>query len=300
MIATQNRAGPLRKLLQSILRLGPPWPEVVVVDQSSDSATAQAVHACDLVYLRCDPGLSRARNLGWQAAKNPLVAFLDDDCTVSAEYLQRIEQAFSCPRLGMLFGSVLSPCESPFVTQCSRPTAALAKSPWQRHRVEGLAGCMAARKEVLQVLAGFDERLGLGAPWPGGEEVDLCLRALAAGCWVGYEPRWYVLHHSSGEPAAAQGHYVRVRLLGTGAAYGKHLRKKTWQALLDLLLLVGQNLSRGGAIQFGDRSFLAERVQGLVRGMWLGLRHPLDGHNKFKPERSISGRSPSALQRGIR
>ncbi|HET9732182.1 MAG TPA: glycosyltransferase family 2 protein [Acidimicrobiales bacterium] len=52
--------------------------------------------------------------------------------------------------------------------------------------------CMAVRREAFTAAGGFDE-----AYWNGNEDVELCLRARAAGYRVVYDPRSTLTHHES-------------------------------------------------------------------------------------------------------
>jgi GT2 family glycosyltransferase len=47
---------------------------------------------------------------------------------------------------------------------------------------------LAVRREALESVGGFDERLGPGARWEAGEDLELIDRLLAAGCTGRYEP----------------------------------------------------------------------------------------------------------------
>jgi GT2 family glycosyltransferase len=60
--------------------------------------------------------------------------------------------------------------------------------------------CLATRREVFERLDGFDESLGIDL-----NDIDYCLRAIAAGHRVIYEPRAELVHHESPSRGTAGG-----------------------------------------------------------------------------------------------
>ena len=84
VIPTRNRADLAGHAVRSALEQTYPPHEVIVVDDASDAVEAAKLAglASDRVrILRSETrvGGGAARNLGWKAARSPLVAFLDDD-----------------------------------------------------------------------------------------------------------------------------------------------------------------------------------------------------------------------------
>jgi GT2 family glycosyltransferase len=60
--------------------------------------------------------------------------------------------------------------------------------------------CLATRREIFELLDGFDESLGIDL-----NDIDYCLRASAAGYRVIYEPRAELVHHESPSRGTAGG-----------------------------------------------------------------------------------------------
>src|SRR4051812_29433765 len=104
VIATRNRADRLRQALDSLERMSVPntlsW-ELIVVDNGSTDGTRQVVNDCEartIVPLRyvIEPrdGKSVALNAGVRAATGDVIAFTDDDCVMSPEWLTAIAIEF--------------------------------------------------------------------------------------------------------------------------------------------------------------------------------------------------------------
>jgi glycosyltransferase involved in cell wall biosynthesis len=115
------------------------------------------------------PGL--ARNLGWQAARSPLVAFADDDVVPTRGWLLAIRSAFGDP---LVVGA-----DGPIMTDDVSPVRALLPSTGPG---VGATGNVAYRRDVLVRLQGFDEHLR------HSEDVDLARRARTLGLFVHVEP----------------------------------------------------------------------------------------------------------------
>ena len=177
VICTRNRPQDIATCLPTVLGCDYPRFEVILVDQSTDDATARQVPAFQarfpaLTYLpTATVGKTIALDLGVAAAQGELLAFTDDDCDVTEDWLRKIHGSFSADaRADILFGPVLpSPALNGVVDACvpswSFPTARYLR----RNEVCGMGANMALRRRILASLPGprlFDPILGPGAPFP--------------------------------------------------------------------------------------------------------------------------------------
>lgn len=204
VICTRNRALFLKESLRSYLGFVPSveW-ELVVVDNGSQDETQRLVQefaSCGNIRVRItmapNPGLSRARNVGWRAAQGEIVAFTDDDCYPSADFVEQIWQAFRDPEIAYVGGRVLlhDPGDAPVTIQTSTVYRRIPASIF----VEGgmIHGAnLAARRTLLEAIGGFDELLGAGTRLKSGEDVEWISRASAAGFCGAYDPGPCVWHH---------------------------------------------------------------------------------------------------------
>ena len=224
VVATVGREQELARFLGSVERQGYERVRVILVDQNDDDRVRRAVagSGVDVLVLRSEHGLSRARNAGLAAVEADVVGFPDDDCEYPAGLLGRVAE-----RLGELDGI------SGRTADASGKSAgrwAAAEGAIDRegvwHRVNSAA--LFLRVGLVREVGDFDERLGL--PGSSGEEIDYVLRALDAGARIGYDPELVVLHE---QPEQLAGIGRR-----DGASIGYLLRKHGFPARTVARMLV--------------------------------------------------------------
>lgn len=207
VIPTHNRAVPLLAALESVVRQSLPaeeW-ECVVVDNNSTDDTAERFAAFRSAHpgvrLRMvretGPGVSYARNRGLREAAAPLVAFIDDDERVNADFLRAYADFFDThPGAVVAGGRIIAEYPEGRPAWMSRwvemPIANPMDfgpdvRPFPAGRVPG-GGNMAFRRAGLVGYGGFDPSLGrVNGELIGGEENDFFERLLQGG-----ETIWYV------------------------------------------------------------------------------------------------------------
>jgi Glycosyl transferase family 2 len=286
VIATRNRGAKVVATLDSIFANGSWNLQVVVVDQSDGRETEAAVKRFtgrpDFHYVRSETqGCSAGRNVGVSRASRELIAFTDDDCLVGSDWLKNIANAFEHdPSVAVVFGGVEGPATldgSLVVTTFEPSEPFIARGLAGKHRVEGIAGCMAVRRSVWCALGGFDELMGRGAPFLAGEEVDFTIRSLASGYFVSVSPAVRVVHTGS-VPSLDVPALVDQYWFGAGAAFGKSLKRRPTSTALVLMRMAGRwAFGRppvasilGGQLQRGRRFWA------FLRGLAVGASQPID------------------------
>lgn len=219
VVATIGRVAELDRLLGSLERQTHRRFTVLVVDQNQDDRLRPVLAAhpdLTIAHLRSQPGLSRARNAALGRLAADLVAFPDDDCEYPDDLLERVARRFDAsPELGGLTGRTAS-SDGRSPPSASADAAVLTRGNlWNR----GLSAALFLRRDVVQRVGAFDERLGLGSGerWSSGEETDYVVRALDAGVRVEYDPSLVVAHEVREDD--------RVSGLRSGASVGYLLRK---------------------------------------------------------------------------
>ncbi len=286
VIATRDRGARVLLAVESIFANRHPRAEVVVVDQSRERDTEAAVEKfldrTDFKYIRSETkGISAGRNLGVEHATHDLIAFTDDDCLVAGNWLPTITEAFaSDTRVGLVFGAVLAIPTDPSVATVTsyQPRApALTCRLQDKSSVNGISSCMAVRRSVWRVLGGFDEQLGVGAPYRSGEETDLTLRTLAGVYFVRVIPTACVTH-TGVCPLKEIPVLIDRNWFGTGAAWGKLLKQRPLP-VIGLLVHMAHTWAFGAppiSSALGPRLYRTRRLRAFARGLATGLRHPVD------------------------
>jgi glycosyltransferase involved in cell wall biosynthesis len=260
--------------------------ELVVVDQSDDSAAKEALARFSndqrLRYIHTNTrGASRSRNVGIESTSAPIIAFTDDDCRVPKDWIARLREVFATnPGAAIVFGRVTVPSD---VDGKARWAATFepgqreyqnafprADVPW------GIGANMALRRTVVEDVGKFDPLLGPGAKFPGAEEYDLTIRALAAGLKVLNAAEVSVLHLGVREQDAASA-LVRNYGVAIGAALTKHVRLGTDRGVP---LLVNWVFSHSKAAVrnaiLGRRPTNIRFVSGMLAGIVLSCAQPID------------------------
>ena len=187
VVPTHNRVYRLSLLLEALRAQTLPLDafEVIVVDDGSADDTprlladAERAGDLDLRVLRREPsgGPAKARNLGWHAARAPLVAFTDDDCRPTPGWLEAFLAAAEAEPGVVLQGKVL---KDPEQMDALNPFA----HTYEVHCYDtGFATAnMLYPRALLERLGGFDESF----PRAAGEDTDLGWRALGAGARIAF------------------------------------------------------------------------------------------------------------------
>jgi GT2 family glycosyltransferase len=182
VIPTFLRPISLIDCVASIIRGDRQPNEILIVGRERDTPTREALPLAQELCagkttLRTTwvtkPGHLPPVRKGLELASSAIVAFVDDDITVQAEWLTHLLAPFDDSRIGVVGGSLQG--EGPL-------------------DVQGVMECnWAWRQELLKSLR-FDPVLNFDDAAMYG--LDLCLQARSKGLRVVYEPRALVHHHA--------------------------------------------------------------------------------------------------------
>jgi len=207
IIPTFNNLGLTRQCLETIFsntRAGS--YELMVVDNASTDGTPAFLREQEkagrlkLISNVRNEGFARACNQGAQAANGPLALFLNNDTKVTSGWLDAMIGAARRPQVGIVGAKLLyadgriQHAGIGFINGVpdhpNRHAQADAPEVNQSRELDMVTGaCLLIRRELFLKLAGFDEAYRNGV-----EDIDLCLRARAAGFKVVYEPNAVVYH----------------------------------------------------------------------------------------------------------
>jgi glycosyltransferase involved in cell wall biosynthesis len=193
IVCCYNAATTLEECLRSLDQLTYPDYEVIVVDDGSKDGTHLIAEKYETRCIRVpNGGLSRARNLGIEASRGEIVAFIDSDAYADPDWLYYMVSSLEEHDASAVGGPNLSPPQDGFIAQCvdqspGNPTAVLIDN----ENAEHIPGCnMAYRKDVFDIAGKFDAQHRAA-----GDDVDLCWRILITNRKIVYHPSAVVWHH---------------------------------------------------------------------------------------------------------
>ena len=212
VIPTYRRPGPMIDCVRSLVEGSQQPDEIIVVGREDDTPTKEAlVQAEELCAGKSalhagwvtQPGHLPPVEKGLRLASGEIVAFVDDDVTVTQDWLEHLIAPFSDPTVGVVGGRVITPaCQPPrlkgkpgciswYGKHWGNVASLQGESPIE---VEGvMEGNCAWRRELLTSLK-FDPVLNFDDACMYG--LDLCLQAASRGSRVLYQPRALVYHHA--------------------------------------------------------------------------------------------------------
>jgi GT2 family glycosyltransferase len=275
IVCTRDRPALAHDTVESILGGELVPDEIVVVDQSRYADPRLAAQPSPMRYSWTQTrGLSLARNLGVARAAGDVIAFSDDDMFVDRGWLRALVTAIGEPDERLAAAGQVIPATPDY-------TGAFASSSYvddmpvvysgriERDPLPG--GNMAIHRSAFEVVGGFDERLGAGAPFPSADDNDFGLRLLEAGFRIVYVPT-AIVHHRAWR---SRWQYPTVRWRygrGKGGFYGKHLMLSERHIQRRLTGDIGRrlrhlprNVVRNPRQAVGDVAYTAGVVTGLVR-----------------------------------
>jgi GT2 family glycosyltransferase len=204
VVCSRNRVAQLGRHLEAVNSMSPLPYEYIIVDNGSSDDTQSVIKRFMARYQgRCvaliEPhqGLARARNAGWRACHGEIIAFTDDDCYPSIDFVDRISECFSERKdLAYVGGRVTLHDPGDLPTTITRSLQPRELVPNEFSNVFAMHGAnMAFRRAVLQTNGGFDTRLGAGSRFCSAEDTEIIGRLTGNGLSGRFDPRPQVSHH---------------------------------------------------------------------------------------------------------
>jgi glycosyltransferase involved in cell wall biosynthesis len=268
-----SREPELRRFLDSLAAQSHTNLRLIIVDQSPCDELARVIDPyrsrLDVLQVRAEVGLSRARNAGILELDADVVTFPDDDCWYGSGLLARVDELLTAhPQWHGVTGRVVDESGQPAAARWSKRAGLInRRNVWTR----GTSISIFLRRQVVEQVGEFDETLGLGSQsgWESGEETDYLLRALKHRFVLHYEPTLTVFHPQ----ARAE---FTDSALATGCSYGmgmgKVLRKHGypwWSAGYHVTRAVGGSVLTLAKARPREARFHWAVARGRARG-WLG------------------------------
>lgn len=201
IIPTYNRPEQLDRCLSAITALDYPRNrfEVIVVDDGGSRTLEPVIDPfgknIDITLLKeAHMGLSAARNAGALRGKGEILAFMDDDCMPSENWLTSLAVRFGqTPNLGVGGRTINALAENPFSTASQLLIDYLCHYYNKRpDRARFSSGSnLNFSTDAFHAVGGFNTRLSLGS----GEDREICYRWILSGRPFVYAPEVVVYHY---------------------------------------------------------------------------------------------------------
>lgn len=181
--------------------------DIVVVDDLSTDSTVAIARARGVRVMKNRSGqrltIAKLRNMGTRSTSAPLIAFLDSDMLVPADWLEKAAEHFNSGFNGALGFAVQVPASASWV---GRAWGNRSNAPPSEIVTDFLPGC-----NILITRAAFDSVGGFDEMLVTGEDKDFTYRLRKAGYPVLRSPATTVTH------------------LGSERSLGEFVRKEFWR-----------------------------------------------------------------------
>jgi glycosyltransferase involved in cell wall biosynthesis len=286
LVCTCGRGRLVVDTVSSILANSHPNFELVVIDQSKDNETREALRPFStdprLKYLKsATSGKGYALIAGLKETRGTAVAITDDDCTVPPNWLETFAAIFAAhPKVAVAFCCVEGgehDRTAGFIPDYVRTGDRMLTTMHDARHVQGLGAGIAVRRSMIEEIGGFDPMLGPGSRFPSCDDRDIAIRSLLARYHI-YETSTIAVKHFGFRTWQQGRQLARRDFLAIGAAYSKFLKcgrielmyipvyefikYALWPPIWDLL-----HLRQPSGIV---------RITAFVKGFVGGLRTPLD------------------------
>lgn len=286
VICTRNRGELIVDTLETVLANPYPNFELLVIDQSTDEVTKNAVKHFSsddrLRYIYTDTqGTGVSRYLGLVEATGEYVLYTDDDCTVPPDWVDVITKIFeNSPKTAVIFSNVIPgqhDAERGVIPNHIYDQEQTITSLVKYYKSIGMGAGMSVRRDAILAIGGFDQQLGPGSIFRSGEDYDIAVRALIKG-WYVHETNQTTIIHDGFRTFDQFRELTERDWFSLGAIYAKTFKSKQ----MSVLALVFYNLFIRNLWKPFSMLFKLQKPQGfrrataLSQGFAAGLKVPVD------------------------
>lgn len=249
LIPTWNRKEILSKNLENLFQSTYRNFEILVVDNGSTDGTAlflqERFPGVRVVRLDENQGPVRARNVGLKQVRGDYVVFLDDDCWLEPDAVEKMVRIFNKdPSIGAVLFKITAARTGEALTKgCQYP----CKNLW--------TGASGIRREIVDKIGGFTK-----FAFAHGDEFDYSVRLHDLGFKIHYDPSIEAFDLAEGRQARVQG--WRVREVGS------------WLLVFanNFPLRVVALFSSRALVSFGLLAIREKRLPDYFKGIWKAIR----------------------------
>jgi len=256
----------LRETLRMLLAQDVGCFELIVVDQSTEHEEETwsffREHGSRIRRLyQAEPNLPKARNRGLRDARGDYVVFVDDDVLPPPNCLSTLVGHLAAGAADGISGLISFEKSNDELNKQYRSTypAWRPGSDEVFYVPHFIGAVMAFRREVFELVGGFDDRLGRLSRSAVGEDFEFCRRAVRAGVWLALDPKLVIDHPLGVKGGCASREldadvarlntvranlYIEMKMTGCGG----HIGIRGWARILRGFAINRHTLLSGGAV----------------------------------------------------
>jgi GT2 family glycosyltransferase len=227
IITSKNRPQKLTSCINALLRNTAKDFKIILIDQSTDNKTLRVINTTfrnnkKITYVRENPvGKSKALNRGLDLSESNVLAFTDDDCIVSRDWISQIKLSFESNSIISCVTGDTRPFMDIPIWACppifSKKLTIYSKP--QYHGNIGFGNNYAIRKSDLKSIGLFKTWLGPGSITTNCEDGEIIIRFLTQGYAILHNPKMVVYHNKNLNKTALKKQNLSY-ICGEMACYG--------------------------------------------------------------------------------
>ena len=195
IIPAYNAEETIKQCIVSVLNQKHKNIEIIVVDDGSRDNTAKitAPLKCKLIKSNKNSGAGNARNLGLKAAEGDYIYFIDSDCVLEEECIERLIKGFSkSDEIGVVGGTCITPPDIDNILNLGHDVTERYKdflNLGERYVVYLSGANLCIKKEVVDRVGVFNEK------FITHEDFDFTFRATQCGYKILFQPKAVSYHY---------------------------------------------------------------------------------------------------------
>lgn len=245
IIPTKNRPAAIFDAVQSVFDGNYQNFEIFVIDQSDDDSTAKILTPFfkqSRFHYRLNRrqgyGAASSRNIGIALSSGDIIASIDDDVVVCADWMEKLVAEFEDdPDLMFILGKLTAPPYDPETGFTPETNPQPNLKGWRMTLVVAGANISFRRSFLFEKLGGYDEFCGPGSRLRASDDGDVALRVLRSKAKWKACPHVEVIHKHGFKPGKIGSDTLIRYQFGNGGNYGRQTRRGDLVAASYFLLL---------------------------------------------------------------
>ncbi|WP_078378871.1 glycosyltransferase family 2 protein [Sutcliffiella halmapala] len=229
-----TREAEIKRLVESLEKQTYKNVELIVVTQDNHEKIQSILASTTLTYTHVPinkRGLSIARNVGMQYVKGDIVTFSDDDCWYPEDSFEFVNDYMMKKNEHITCFQIFDPTKKDYYK--SYPDTPIPQTNWRKlfnkSSIEIFVNLSKVKREAIK----FDEKFGLGATYPSGEENVFLFDLKKQGYRISYFPQ-IVVYHLKPDVSTR---LTNAQIIGKGPMFKRIFNTPIALALVTLFLV---------------------------------------------------------------